>query len=75
MSAPAYTASFRNLELKTWDSDGRYPWTVTDSDSGAQVAAGESTDLMSAMVAAAQAAGSDWGTAKWRDPDEADESE
>ena len=74
-NAPTYSASFRNLALETWESGGHFAWIVTNAATGQEVARGESTDQMSAMVAAAQAAGSDWGTVKWRGNTEEDESD
>lgn len=63
---PTYFATFRNLELCVRASNGRYLWTVTDSDSGSQTAQAEVAGLENAMVGAAQAAGADWGSIRWR---------
>jgi hypothetical protein len=66
----SYFASFRNFELRTWETSGRYSWTVKNSDTGEQLANGDAKDLPSAMVAAAEAAGADWGSVKWRGRDD-----
>ncbi|MBV9504011.1 MAG: hypothetical protein JO323_03295 [Acidobacteriia bacterium] len=60
-----YSASFRSLELRTWELDLRYPWSVTDSATGQVIAHGEAVDKETAMVAAAEAARADWGSVKW----------
>ena len=61
-----YFATFRNLELRILESNGRYLWTVTDSQTGSQTAQAEVAGLENAMVSAAQAAGADWGSIRWR---------
>ena len=65
-----YSASFRNLELRIWESNGAYPWSVTDSTTGEVTRRGESADWESAMVETAQAAGADWGSVRWHSPEE-----
>ena len=67
-----YFASFRTLELMIWESQGRHSWRVTHPNK-ALIAQGDAPDLESAMVAAAQAAQADWGSVKWRAPDEDEE--
>lgn len=69
----AYSASFRNLELRIWATNGRYPWSVTNSATGEVTSQGEAADPESAMVDTAQAAEADWGTVRWRDSAEDDE--
>jgi hypothetical protein len=61
-----YAASFRDLALKTWQSDSHFRWSVTDSETGDVVGEGEAVDRPSAMVAAAETARADWGSVKWR---------
>ena len=61
-----YSASFRNLELRIWESNGRYPWSVTNSATGEVTRRGEAADRDTAMVDAAQAAEADWGAVRWR---------
>jgi len=61
-----YIATFRDLELRVRESNGRYIWTVTDSKTGRQTAQAEVAGLENAMVAAAQEAGADWGSIRWR---------
>lgn len=68
-----YLASRGDLELKIWESNGRYPWSVTNSKTGEEIARGEVGDLESAMVSAAQAAQADWGSIRWRGDEEEDE--
>lgn len=72
MSA-AWSASFRNLELAVRQSGAGYSWGVTDVTTRAVIAQGEAVDLEGAMVDAAQAAQADWGTVKWRGPEEDEE--
>jgi hypothetical protein len=62
----SYCASFRNVELRTWENNGRYSWIVKSATAGEQIAEGDAADLPTAMVAAAEAAGADWGSVKWR---------
>jgi len=66
----SYHACFRNFELRTWETNDRYWWTVKNSDTGEQLANGDARDLPSAMVAAAESAGADWGSVKWRGRDD-----
>ncbi len=68
-----YSASFRKLELRIWESNGAHPWSVTDSMTREVMHQGEAADLESAMVAAAQAAEADWGSVRWRGSEEDDE--
>jgi len=63
---PAYCATFRNFELRICESNGRYLWTITDSETGSQTAQAEVAGLENAMVGAAEAAGADWGSIRWR---------
>jgi hypothetical protein len=65
-------AQFRDWELQVRESGGGYVWTVTDSKTGGQTARSEVAGLETAMVAAAQEAGADWGSIRWRSnqPDE-----
>jgi hypothetical protein len=70
-----YSASFRNQELRIWESNGCWPWSVTNSDTGEVIAQGEAVDRASAMVSAAQAAQADWGSVRWRRFEEDDENE
>jgi hypothetical protein len=67
-----YLATLGDLELKTWQSNGRYPWSVTNSKTGEEIAHGEVVDLENAMVGAAHAAGAEWGAVRWRDSEEED---
>ena len=71
----AYSANFRDLELRTWESNGRYPWTVTNSTTGEKIAQGEAVDRETAMVGAAQHAGADWGTVRWRGLEEEEDDD
>lgn len=68
-----YSATFRDLELRIWESDGGYPWSVTNSSTGVVTRRGEAADLESAMVDAAQAAEADWGSVRWLGLEEDDE--
>jgi len=61
-----YFATLGDLELRTWESNGRYPWSVTNSKTGEEIACGEVADRESAMVGAAQAVHAEWGTLRWR---------
>jgi hypothetical protein len=70
---PTYAASFRNLDLAIQVSDNRWLWTVTNRDIAETVAHGERPDRESAMVEAAEAAQADWGSVKWRRPDDIDD--
>ena len=63
---PIYFATFRDLELRICESNGLYTWTVTDSNNGAQTGQAEVAGLENAMVAAAEVAGADWGSIRWR---------
>ena len=68
-----YSASFRDLDLRIWESSSGYPWSVTNSTTGVVTGQGETADLEGAMVAAAQAAQADWGSVRWRGLEEDDE--
>jgi hypothetical protein len=68
-----YVASFRNHDLRTWETKSGYLWEVTKADTGETVAQGEAVSRENAMIDAAQAAGADWGNARWRSPGEEDE--
>jgi hypothetical protein len=68
-----YLARLGDLELKTWESNGGYRWSVTNSKTGEEIAHGEVADRESAMVGAAQAAQAEWGVIRWRDSEEEDE--
>jgi hypothetical protein len=68
-----YLATLGDLELKTWESGGRYPWSVTNSKTGVETARGEAVDRESAMVGAAHAVQADWGALRWRSTDAEDE--
>lgn len=60
-----YRATLGDLNLQTWESPDGFRWSVTHSQRGEAVAAGEAVDLPSAMVAAAQAAQAEWGAVRW----------
>ena len=60
-----WVASFQGRALRTWEEGDGYLWSVTESASGAIVAHGAVSDLEDALIAAAEAAGADWGNAKW----------
>jgi hypothetical protein len=68
-----YTASFQNRNLRTWEAESGYRWDVTNSLTGETIAQGESLSQQRAMIEAAQAAGADWGSARWRSPGEDEE--
>jgi hypothetical protein len=74
---PTYAAAFRNLDLAVHelnnDSESQWLWTVINRETGETVAQGERPDRESAMVEAAEAAKSDWGTVRWRRPGDEDE--
>jgi hypothetical protein len=61
-----YIASFRDRDLQTWEAEGGYLWKVTTPATGEIIAQGEALSRESAMVDAAEAAGADWGSARWR---------
>jgi hypothetical protein len=71
----AYSASFRNQELRIWESKGCWPWSVTNPETGEVIAQGEAVDRDSAMVRASQAAEADWGSVRWRRFKEDDQNE
>jgi hypothetical protein len=68
-----YFATLGDLGLKTWESNGRYPWSVTNSKTGEETARGEAVDLESAMVGAAHAVQAEWGALRWRRADGEDD--
>ncbi len=68
-----FLASFRELALGIWESDGGYGWSVTNVATGEVTRRGEAADRESAMVDAAQAAGADWGSVRWRGSEEEEE--
>ena len=59
-------ASFQNHNLLTWEAESGYLWNVTNSATGEIIAQGEGLSQEKAMIDAAQAAGADWGNARWR---------
>jgi hypothetical protein len=61
-----WVASFENHSLRTWEKKGGYLWNVTHSVTGDIIAQGEALSREDAMIDAAQAAGADWGGARWR---------
>lgn len=61
-----YVATLGDQELKTWESNGRYAWSVTNSSTGVETANGEAVDLETAMVSAAHAVQAEWGALRWR---------
>jgi hypothetical protein len=63
-----YVASFRDRNLRTWETESGYRWKVTNSDTEEIVGEGEALSMENAMIGAAQAAGADWGSARWRSP-------
>jgi hypothetical protein len=72
-NARTYVASFRDRNLRAWEVADGYLWEVTNSVSGEVVARGEAGSRETAMVSAAEAAGADWGSARWRSPGDEDE--
>ena len=68
-----YFARLGDLELKTWESNGRYSWSVIESKAGHETAHGEAVDRESAMVAAAHAVQAEWGVLRWRSSEGDDE--
>ncbi len=75
-SARTYAAALGNLSLKIWVAEGGFRWIITNAETGADMARGESADLPGAMVAAAEVAGAEWGALRWRssEPDDEDDS-
>jgi len=61
-----YFATLGDMELRTWESNGRYPWSVTNSRTGEVIARAEAADRESAMVGAAQFVQAEWGSLRWR---------
>jgi hypothetical protein len=70
-----YIASFQDRNLKIWETESGYLWSVTNSVTEEIIAQGEAISRENAMIDAAEAAGADWGSAKWRSPDEDTESQ
>jgi hypothetical protein len=68
-----WLASFQDHNLRTWETESGYLWNVTNSVTGKIVAQGEACSRENAMVDAAQAAGADWGSARWRSQGEDNE--
>ena len=68
-----YVASFRDHNLRTWETESGYLWKVTNAVTGDIIAQGEALSWETAMIDAAQAAGADWGSARWRSPGEDNE--
>jgi hypothetical protein len=68
-----YVASFRKHNLRTWETKSGYLWEVTNAGTGEIMARGEAQSRENAMIDAAQAAGADWGNARWRSAGEEDE--
>jgi hypothetical protein len=68
-----YRATLGNLELKTWEFNGRHPWSVTNSRTGEETAHGEAVDRESAMVGAAHAVQAEWGALRWRSSEAQDD--
>jgi hypothetical protein len=62
----AWVASFQNHNLRTWGTKSGYLWKVTNSVTEEIIAQGEAPSREDAMIDAAQAAGADWGSARWR---------
>lgn len=75
MKTATYSASFRNKALAIRESGEHWLWSVTNSETGEEVAEGEAIDRATAMVQAAEAAEADWGSAKWRRDGEGEEEE
>lgn len=71
-NARTYVASFQNHNLRTWQTESRHAWEVTNSVTGEIVAQGEAISRENAMIDAAQAAGADWGGARWETLGESD---
>ena len=65
-----WVASFKNQNLRAWETEDGYLWNVTNSVTGETIAQGEAVSREDAMIDAAQAAGADWGSARWRSPGE-----
>jgi hypothetical protein len=61
-----YVASFQDLNLRTWETRSHYLWKVTNSVTGEMIVQDEALSQENAMIGAAQAAGADWGSARWR---------
>jgi hypothetical protein len=61
-----WIASFQNRILQTWETGSGYLWKVTNSITGEIIAQGETLSRENAMIGAAEAAGADWGSARWR---------
>jgi hypothetical protein len=72
-NARTYVASFRDRSMRVREIANGYLWEVTNAVSGEEVAHGEAVSRETAMVSAAEAAGADWGSARWRSPGDDDE--
>jgi hypothetical protein len=70
-----YVASFRDQNLRTWQTESGHLWEVTNSVTGEIIARGEALTRENAMIGAAEAAGADWGNARWRSPGEDDDDD
>jgi len=64
--ARAWVASFQDRSLRTWETNSGYPWKVANAVTGEIMAQGEALSRENAMIDAAQAAGADWGSARWQ---------
>jgi len=69
----AYFATLGDLELTVQESNDHYSWGVKNSKTGEEIAHGEAVHLEDAMVAAAQAAGAEWGAIRWSSAERNDE--
>ncbi len=67
-NATTFVASFRDQNLRIWETATSHLWEVTNAVTRVLIARGEAPTREDAMVAAAQTAGADWGNAKWRSP-------
>jgi hypothetical protein len=72
-NAGTWVASFQDRELQTWETKSGYLWKVTNSVTSEIIAQGETLSRENAMIEAAQAAGADWGSAKWKSLSQDDE--
>ena len=48
-----------------WETINGYLWKVTNTDTDEIISQGEALSREDAMIDAAQAAGADWGSARW----------
>jgi hypothetical protein len=65
-----WVASFQDHNLRAWETERGYLWEVTNSVTGEVIAQGEAPSRENALIDAAQAAGADWGSARWQSPGE-----